>query len=264
MKYVKIDPPGTFCTHEAIRDALKKYPSHTFIDVGCGGGSISRVLCEAGMSGTGVDFSEKAIAIANDNLNDYIAQGQYQLHKGDLHELPDDFSKVDLALSYMVMEHVEDDLGFLKKMITQVKPGKNVIVGVPGRMDCWSIEDETVGHLRRYDKEDLQKTMEQAGLENIEIWSVAVPTANMLLRIGAWLVGRSDEMQKKNLSQREQTETSGIQEIPWKTVFPSWVKIILNRTTLWPLLAIQRLFYKSRYGVIMMGIGQVPAPPSQS
>lgn len=256
--FVKIDPPGTFCTYEALRDALKVTGGRTFLEIGCGGGSISKFLCDLSLEGVGVDFSKSAIEVAKKTMEAEIASDKYRLVHGDVFDLPEDFAKVDIALSYMVMEHVADDQDFIQKITRYVRPGGSIILAVPGRRDCWSVEDETVGHLRRYDRSDLMNVMNKSGLSQVEVWSVAVPTANILFRIGAWLVSRSKEMEKVGQSQREQTESSGIREIPWKTVFPSWVRIILNRVTLWPLFVIQRLFYKTGLGVTMMGFGRVP------
>lgn len=257
MKFVKIDPPGQFCTYEALRDAVKVRGGTTFLDVGCGGGTISKLLCDEGCTGVGVDFSSEAIEVAKKTLASEIAQGRYKLQHGDVHDLPADFTKVDFAISYMVMEHVEDDIGFIRTIAQFVKPGGNIILGVPGRRDRWSIEDETVGHLRRYDRSDLDAVLRKAGLNDVDVWSVAVPTANLLFNIGAWLVKNSDEVKKIGQSQREQTESSGIRDIPWKTTFPSWVKLILNRWSLWPLFVIQRRFYNTGLGVTMMGMGRV-------
>ena len=158
----------------------------------------------------------------------------------------------------MVMEHVEDDVGFVRTLSKLVRAGGYLAICVPGRKDHWSFEDETVGHLRRYDREDLRRVLEAGGLREVEIWSVAVPIANILFRVGDWLLRRSDEAKKTALSQRAQTETSGLQEIPWKTMFPRWVKLVLNRYTLYPVLALQRLFYRSDLGITMLGFGRVP------
>ncbi len=258
MKFVKIDPPGTFCHREALRDALRVLGGRTFLDVGCGGGDLSKLLCDAGLTGVGVDFSERAIAIAEKTLATEIAQGRYRLYQGDVHDLPPDFAKVDLAISYMVMEHVEDDKKFLETISRFVRPGGNLIIAVPGRRDCWSIEDETVGHLRRYDRGDLDAALRRANLDAVSVWSIGVPASNILFNLSLRMVARSTtETSKVSLSMREQTELSGIREIPWKTVFPSWVRIILNRVTLYPLFVIQRWFYRSNLGVVMMGMGRV-------
>ena len=109
-----------------------------------------------------------------------------------------------------------------------------------------------------YESRCFRAVLRKAGLDQVSIWSVGVPTINMLFNVSLWMVKRSGEAAKVGQSQREQTETSGIRAIPWKTVFPSWVRIILNRTTLYPLFAIQRMFYRTGLGVVMMGMGRVP------
>lgn len=259
MKLVKIDPPGTFCNHEALRDVMKETKARSFVDVGCGGGDISKLLCSLGMTGVGIDFSRLAIETSGRTLQEEIRAGKYTLIEGDATGLDRSVSPSDVAISFMVMEHVEDDVGFVRKVSKLVHPGGYVAICVPGRRDHWSFEDETVGHLRRYDRTDLQQVLEAGGLRDVQIWSVAVPTANVLFRISDWLVRHSNEAKKVGLSQREQTETSGLREIPWKTVFPSWIKLILNRYTLYPLFLIQRLFYRTGLGVTMLGFGRVQA-----
>jgi SAM-dependent methyltransferase len=259
MPFVKIDPPGTFCMKEALRDALKTTPTGTFLDVGCGGGGMSKLLCDAGWTGVGVDFSEAALSISRELMAEHIAERRYTLHSGDVLALPPDFGKADLVISYMVMEHVEDDVGFVQKIADCAKLGGTVILGVPGRRDRWSVEDETVGHFRRYDRQDLEHVMTAAGLDKVAVWSIAVPIANILFNLSVWLIGRSSETAKAGQSQRAQTETSGIREIAWKTVFPAWVKLFLNCKTMLPLFILQRLFYRSGLGITMMGTGRVPS-----
>jgi SAM-dependent methyltransferase len=259
MAYVPIDPPGTFCMKEALRDALKTRPGGTFLDVGCGGGGMSKVLCDAGWAGVGIDFSPAAVAVSRQVMAQHIATGRYSLHAGDVLDLPADFAKVDLVISYMVMEHIEDDAGFISKIAAYCRRGGTVILGVPGRRDRWSVEDETVGHFRRYDRADLERVMRTAGLEDETVWSIAVPVANILFNLSVWLVGRSQsKTAKAGQSKRVQTESSGIREIPWKTVFPQWVRLLLNRTTLTPLFVVQRLFYRTGFGITMMGTARVP------
>lgn len=261
MKLIKMDPPGTFCANEAVMDMIKSFdpPVKTFVEVGCGAGDLSRRLCENGYHGAGIDFSERAIEQAKKNLALFIERGQYQLFTGDIMDpknRPE--KKFDLGISMMVMEHVEDDKQFISNIASVVKPGGQVMVGVPGRRDRWGIEDETVGHLRRYDRNDLIEVLLKAQLKEVDSWSVSVPVANLLFNIGNRMVEKSDtEMKKRSESLREQTETSGIREIPFKTAFPAWCKIILNRYSLYPLFVIQRMFYKTNLGLTMIGHGKV-------
>jgi SAM-dependent methyltransferase len=256
MKFVRLDPPGTLCMLEALRDAMKRCGGNTFLDVGCGSGAMSRVMLEAGLTGIGIDFSDSALKIAASNLSSYIDAGRYKVYAGDVFDLPDDFANVDIVLSYMVMEHVEDDRSFLNKLSQFLSPQGHLIVAVPGRMDHWSIEDETVGHFRRYERNDLALLLKEVGFNESSVWSVSVPISNILFQVGTALLRRSSEVRKINLTKREQTETSGIQDIPWKTTFPAVVKLILNRRVLYPLFVIQRLFYGTGLGLTMMGIAR--------
>ncbi len=43
MEIVKADPPGMHCICEAVRDVAETR-TETFVDVGSGGGNISRLL----------------------------------------------------------------------------------------------------------------------------------------------------------------------------------------------------------------------------
>ena len=257
MKLVKIDPPGSWCQYEAVLEMISHAGGKTFLEVGCGPGSLSSRLCANGWQGVGIDFSPTAIAEAKINLDEHIQNGRYRLIHGDIFDVDLGEEKFDVGLSMMVMEHVTNHVGFVRRIVDFIKPGGHVIVGVPGRRDRWGIEDETVGHLRRYDRGDLKETLVSAGLSDVTVWSVAVPTANLLFHFGNFFIRNSSEIDKVKQSAREQTETSGVREIPWKTVFPSSFKLILNRTTLYPLFVLQRLFYNSNLGLTMIACGKV-------
>ena len=257
MRLVKIDPPGSWCQYEAVLEMIRSVGGASFLEVGCGPGTLSIKLCEKGWQGLGIDFSKPAIEEARTNLNEYIAQGRYRLRATDVFDLDLDGEKFDVALSMMVMEHVADQQSFLKRIAGFVKPGGSVIVGVPGRRDRWGIEDETVGHLRRYDRDDLHEILVSAGLSEVKVWSVSVPIANLLFHLGNAFIRNSQEINKVNQSARAQTETSGIREIPWKTVFPAPFKLLLNRVTLYPLFVLQRFFYQTNLGLTMLACGKV-------
>jgi 2-polyprenyl-3-methyl-5-hydroxy-6-metoxy-1,4-benzoquinol methylase len=257
MRFVKMDPPGSWCQYEAALEMIQTVGGKSFIEVGCGSGDLSLRLCQKGWTGLGVDFSQLAIEQAKANLSEFIEAGRYRVIEGDMFDLDLGGEKFDIAVNMMVMEHVDDDAGFLKRIREFVVPGGHVIVAVPGRRDRWGIEDDTVGHKRRYDRDDLEQVLLAAGLSEVKIWSVAVPVANLLFHIGNFFVRNSSEINKLNQSTRQQTETSGIREVPWKTTFPSPFKLILNRGTLYPLLIMQRLFYGTSRGLTLMASGRV-------
>jgi SAM-dependent methyltransferase len=258
MRFVRIDPPGTFCSYESLRDLVKRAKARSFVDIGCGGGHVSKLLCSLGMTGIGIDFSPLAIEKSRQTLREEIEAGRYLLIEGDATALDRELPLSDMGISFMVMEHIEDDVAFVRAASHLVRPGGHVAIWVQARRDHWSFEDEIAGHFRRYDREDLQSVLEAGGLREVKVWSVAVPTANILFGVGDWMVRRSEERNKVGLSRRAQTEASGLHEVPWKTVFPPWVKVVLNRYTLYPLLVLQRLFYGTGLGLTMVGFGRAP------
>ena len=255
LKFVRIDPPGQWCTHRAVQDAVARCGGRTFLEIGCGVGRLSRILCEQGMTGRGVDLSPVAVQETRDELQEFIKRGAFDVSLGDVPAAPNG-TAYDLALSLMVMEHIEDDLGFLVRMTHAVKPGGHLIICVPGRPDLWGVEDETVGHVRRYDRGTLADVMSRAGLRNVHVWSVAVPTANLLFRLGNAMIRIAGETDKKAMSAQQQTEESGIRKIPFKTVFPPAFRLLLNRFTMAPLFALQRMFYGSDLGLTLLAFGE--------
>lgn len=252
---IRLDPPGTFCQTAAVCDVLDG-DARTFVDVGCGTGSISRELCRRGLSGVGVDLSRDAVEITKAALGEYVKAGRYEARLADVHDLTG--SMYDVAISMMVAEHMEDDTAFVRAVAGLVKEGGQVIIGVPGRRDHWGYEDEVVGHRRRYEREDLARLLTVSGLEHVRVWSVAVPVANILFHAGSFMVRRGTKAEMVRQSPEVQTSHSGTRAVPWKTVFPSWCRVLLNRHALYPLFVIQRFFYRSRYGITLIASGRVP------
>jgi ubiquinone/menaquinone biosynthesis C-methylase UbiE len=69
------------------------------------------------------------------------------------------------AVSYNVLEHIEDHVTALRSMATLVQPGGRIIIIVPAFMFAMSNVDIATGHVRRYTKKTMRAAMEAAGLE---------------------------------------------------------------------------------------------------
>ncbi len=68
------------------------------------------------------------------------------------------------AVSYNVLEHIEDHVGALRSMAGLVRPGGAVILIVPAFMFAMSQVDIATGHVRRYTKKTMRAALEEAGL----------------------------------------------------------------------------------------------------
>lgn len=138
--------------------AMKAYLSGTsygpVLDVGAGSGFFSKFLLKNGIArrATCVDPGyprEWAEMVASRHL-EYV-----RCYQGD---------RTDLILFMDVLEHVEDDVGLLKKYVDAVRPGGEVFISVPAFQSLWSSHDEYLGHHRRYTVPHLSAIVEQAGL----------------------------------------------------------------------------------------------------
>ncbi|CAN2171204.1 hypothetical protein MCEMRE212_00059 [Candidatus Nanopelagicaceae bacterium] len=63
-----------------------------------------------------------------------------------------------------VLEHIEDDAGFLRDIVLQADRNSTFIITVPAMMSLWSGHDVYLKHYRRYTKSNLKALATGAGL----------------------------------------------------------------------------------------------------
>lgn len=68
-----------------------------------------------------------------------------------------------------VLEHVEDDAGFLESLADKMAVGSRLILTVPAMPSLWSGFDEDVGHFKRYTKRKLRDAASNAPLRPVEV-----------------------------------------------------------------------------------------------
>ena len=264
MRYTYIDPPGTILGAHALVDLVKKRSKKKpkrFVDIGCGRGTYSAKLIEwCGTTGVGLEPSEPARVDCREFMAPYMDNKRFSVCSDSL-ECHHSDEKYDLGVCWCVIEHIEDEIPFLQKCKTLIEPGGQFYVAVPARMDLWGIEDETAGHYRRYTRSSLKAVLEKAGFEDVEVISANVPVSNVLMKLSNYFVGKH-ETHKKSLSKDKQTETSGVRKIKWKTIYPAWIKVFLNDKTMYPLRILQRLFYNTDRGTIIIAAATVPKDES--
>ena len=71
----------------------------------------------------------------------------------------------DTVTCINVLEHTADDVGALRRMHELLVPGGRVIVFVPAGKALYGALDQSVGHMRRYEKDELIAKLREAGFE---------------------------------------------------------------------------------------------------
>lgn len=80
---------------------------------------------------------------------------------GEITTLPFPDCTFDLVCAFDIVEHVEDDRQVFRELGRVARDGATVIFSVPLHPARWSAFDTLVGHVRRYDPDDLLATLEE-------------------------------------------------------------------------------------------------------
>lgn len=152
-----------------VRRTVGEWPAGRAIDVGCGMGGNTAVLRELGWQAVGVEYTTVGCAIA--------ASRGIPVLRGDGRSLPVADASVDLVMSTDAWEHIDDDVAVARETARVLRPGGRLLVAVPAGMALWSGHDVALGHVRRYERDELAARIEGAGLVIDDLWSW-----NVLLR----------------------------------------------------------------------------------
>jgi SAM-dependent methyltransferase len=141
----------------------------------------------------------------------------------------------DVIVCSMVLEHWPEDQveAFFARAGGLLAKNGIICILVPGSPRHWGIEDEIAGHRRRYTLESFRFLAPKMGLIINDLRGLTYPLSNWLLPLSNWLVRRG-EGHKLNLSMQEQTMSSGVREVPFKTEFPRFTGWLVNEVTLLP------------------------------
>jgi SAM-dependent methyltransferase len=120
-------------------------------------------------------------------------------HNGLLQDLKFPDGSYDLVGMFEVLEHVPDDEGLLAEIARITRPGGHLALTVPMGMKHYCSFDRYMGHVRRFEPDELRSKVERAGfvLERFEIHeqSIHEPMASLYVavmrhfpRFTAWML----------------------------------------------------------------------------
>jgi SAM-dependent methyltransferase len=142
----------------AIGAAVRRYPpaDGPLFDVGAGNGYVTASLQRLGVRAIAIEPSRSGASNA-------VARGVSEVVCG---ALPSPAFRVTTAGGiglFDVLEHIEDDRGYLADVARYLKPGGRVYLTVPAYPWLWSSNDVVSGHQRRYTLEALRAVVSAAG-----------------------------------------------------------------------------------------------------
>ena len=121
--------------HDILGKVAQPRSGEIAVDLGCGTGAYSVWLQEQGLSVTGVDLSEKMLAVARRKASDRV-----KFIRADLSHLPFPSGQFDFAICNVTLEFVQDPTAVLKEGIRVLKPGGRLVVGLIPKLGPWAVK----------------------------------------------------------------------------------------------------------------------------
>lgn len=161
MNCAQIETDSFWFKHRnnCITTAVKKHsPNDIFFDIGGGNGYVSKGLEENGIQTVLIEPGiHGALNAKNNELKNIICS---TFEDAGIKE-----NSCKAIGLFDVVEHIKDDKEFLKSIAKILNVGGLVYITVPAYNVLWSNEDDDAGHFRRYTRNSMKKTLEEAGFD---------------------------------------------------------------------------------------------------
>jgi hypothetical protein len=129
------------------------------VDVGAGAGLLGSYLSRDRPEAT-YRFVEPI-----ESLNERLRS----IYGGSADAAASDFFKAQYVTLLDVLEHQEDDHGFMVELVGKMAPGSILLLTVPALPRLWSSWDVALGHFRRYERASLLACIDGLPLNVLEV-----------------------------------------------------------------------------------------------
>jgi SAM-dependent methyltransferase len=136
------------------------------LEIGSGHGIYSRLIAAVVARVIVSDIDPAAIERIRSDLADLTNVSYLVMDGIDARVLKQTVNNVVLV---NVLEHIEDDLGFLRSCRASLEPGGSVIVYAPAFELLYSRMDREAGHHRRYGRARLRALLTEAGFDIVHL-----------------------------------------------------------------------------------------------
>ncbi len=192
--------------NNCISESVKKYSKDkVFFDIGGGNGFVSMGLNKSGIETVVVEPGIQGCVNAK-------SRGLENILCATLQDADFNKESIESAGLFDVVEHIEDDVEFLKILSEYLKKGAKLYITVPSFNWLWSNEDNFAGHYRRYTLKSMKKVLEKAGYEieySTYIFSI-LPLPVMLFRCLPYRLGLAKKSEDLSKNEKEHKERKGI------------------------------------------------------
>ena len=167
----------------------------TIFDIGCGDGyfleKLAKKLPNAQCLAIDTAFDDEIIQNFQEKYKSFNIKFYKSIESIDLQNV-----KADIVLLLDVIEHIEDDVEFLKSLYNSsfITEKSKIVITVPAFQSLFCSHDTWLGHYRRYTVNSLQKHLLEAGfrskLDGYFFFSLLIPR---------WLQVKKEKKKKRDI-----------------------------------------------------------------
>lgn len=240
IKNLWVPAPRFVLRRRRILQLTNALPAGKLLETGSGSAALLREFALRNYDCTGYDTSDKARDVAG------IMVGA--LSNVNIVNKEEDSWKqgFDYLLSCEVLEHIDDDQAVLNKWVGYLKTGGIAIITVPCHMRKFGPLDNWAGHIRRYEKLELEQLLDSSGLEITHFETYGYPLANMT-SIVRNLIIRKKDINRKHRNHDTATARSGVDRRTENTLYHFQTNIF-GRLIMRVSFILQYLFRKTELG----------------
>jgi hypothetical protein len=150
-----------------LKGIIKNDDNFNILDIGCGDiffiSKLSDIYPKANFYAIDIAFTDEIISNLKDTINGKNIYLFKTLNEANLHLN----SPANLVLLLDVVEHIEDDLDFLKALHNNkaISNDTRIMITVPAFQALFCSHDHFLGHYRRYTNGTLLRTINKTGFE---------------------------------------------------------------------------------------------------
>lgn len=150
-----------------IEKAIQEIPGikkSRILDIGCGVGVVVKNLINHGYDCWGCEPSKLNYSLINNKF-----------FNCEIEKIGFDFKQsVEVVILADVIEHIAEDVQFIKSIISELPNLKFMLITVPAHNLLWHENDELAGHQRRYSKKSLLDIINKSSSEKIKLQTISI------------------------------------------------------------------------------------------
>ena len=153
-------------------NTIRPFLGKRLVEIGCGIGNLTTLLAPHVERLAAADMNPEYLTWLRDRLPDakHLSTHIWDLNQPAPAEILE--MKPDTALCFNVVEHIKDDVQALRSIHDCLAPGGLLLLLVPANRWLYGSLDEKLGHFRRYERDELNGRLQQAGFTVEQLFSI--------------------------------------------------------------------------------------------